>query len=248
MSRSNPNEHAPNPASRYYEWSGAKGHIRYYDTTAKQNIDVPLPFTFLLLDELATVAGWDNSTDSGIFANMVRDTRVEPLTVKSKKGGIIASGVYKTIKGDVVSAGGHFVGALYVATKEPDGSMSIGLLRLKGAALMAWSNWRRDHRSKLYTDAITITGYTEGKKGSVTYRIPTFETRPVSPETQQRATALDQELQPWLAAYFARKTVDRVEAPAAHDETPVYDETPALARGGHYTDTVADITDDDIPF
>ena len=83
MSRSNPSVNAPNPAARWYEWNGETGTVRYYDKEAKKNIDVPLPFTFLLLDELACVKGWHDPSQSGIYSNEVRDTTKDKLLVKA---------------------------------------------------------------------------------------------------------------------------------------------------------------------
>lgn len=252
MSRSNPTMNAPNPATRYFEWAGSKGLVRYYDATAKRRVDVPLPFHFILLDELATVRGWDDHTDSGIYANEVRDTRQEPLLVRSKKGGTIASGTYKTIKDTVAARGGRFTGKLYIAYKRDD-DLAIGVLELHGAALMGWSNFRKDHRADIYKGAVVLTGFTEGKKGSVTFCVPTFDTRAISEEANARATALDQELQQWLAGYFQRSTTDRVGADHAEptdgaDDHAVDDPVPAL--GGHrgHAGAISDITDDDIPF
>ena len=114
MSRSNPQEHLSNPAVRWFEWNGEKGVIRFYDKDAKTNVDVPLPFTFLLLDQLATVRGWHDASASGIYANEVRDTTKDTLVVKSFKGGTIAEGLYKDIKADVneprvtAKTSGHF--------------------------------------------------------------------------------------------------------------------------------------------
>jgi hypothetical protein len=73
MSRSNPQDHLQNPATRWFEWNGERGEIRYYDKELKKNVEVPLPFTFLLLDEVATVRGWHDPQRLGYYANEVRD-------------------------------------------------------------------------------------------------------------------------------------------------------------------------------
>ena len=38
MSRSNPVENSPNPATRWFEWDGSAGGLRYYDKEAKQQV------------------------------------------------------------------------------------------------------------------------------------------------------------------------------------------------------------------
>lgn len=241
MSRSNPNEHLSNPATRWFEWNGEKGGIRYYDKDAKQSVDVPSPFTFLLLDQLASVRGWDESTKSGIYSNEVRDTTKDVLVVKSFKGGTIAEGLYKAIKTDVNSAGGYYTANLYVAFRDVE-TLKIGSLRLKGAALSAWMDFTKAHRNDLYKNAVKIDGATEGKKGRVVYFTPTFKVVPTSNETDAAARVLDAELQQFLSAHLARaKRVQAEAAPAPH----VSDEE----MGAHMDAApVDDITDSDIPF
>jgi hypothetical protein len=247
MSRSNPNANSPNPAQRWFEWNGEKGHVRYYDKDEKKNVDVPLPFKFLLLDEVASVGGWHDASGSGIYSNAVRDTRTDLLVVKSYKGGILAEGLYKDIKDHVTSKsiGGQFVANCYIAFKYDDGSLAIGCLRFKGSALGAWMEYRKQHRRDLYAKALEITGYDEGKKGRIVFRVPTFEARDISDQTNAIAVELDKELQAWLADYFNRRTSDRAEAPP-QDEP----ETDATGYGGDLpeSDNSQPLTDDDIPF
>lgn len=236
MSRSNPTEHLANPAARWFEWNGEHGTVRYYDKDEKKNVDVALPFTFLLLDELASVRGWHDASDSGIYSNEVKDTRTDILVVKSFKGGTLAEGLYKDIKDRVNSMGGDFNAACYVGFKNGGDGLGIGHLRFKGAALGAWMEFRKANRGALYSKAIDVTGYTEGKKGKVTFRVPTFKSRDISRETNEAAMALDKELQAFLASYFDRKTTDRAQPPSADHDEPVSDEPSEP------------LTDDDIPF
>jgi hypothetical protein len=240
MSRSNPNVNAPNPAVRWFEWNGEHGKVRYYDKEARQNVDVPIPFTFLLLDELASVRGWHDASESGIYSNEVRDTRTDFLVVKSFKGGTLAEGLYKAIKDRVNTLGGQFVANCYIAFKE-NGGLVIGSLRFKGAALGSWMEFRKAHRSELYDAAVNITGYTEGKKGRIVFRMPTFEVKAVSEDTNRQAVALDKQFQAWLESYFSRRTNDQTEPPAdtEHDDDYI-DEAP-------HDDHNAPLTDDDIP-
>lgn len=239
MSRSNPHDHAPNPAVCWFEWNGEHGNVRYYDKAAKANVTEDLPFTFLLLDELASVRGWHDASQSGIYSNEVRDTRTEPLIVKSFKGGTLAEGLYREIKDRANTLGGQFVANCYIAVADdqPDGQWHICSLRFKGAALGAWSEFRKAHRGQLYNGAITITGFTEGKKGRIVFRVPTFEVNETTQEQNRRALALDKELQAWLSGYFDRRTTDQT-APT-HDETE---------QGEPETTGSEPLTDDAIPF
>lgn len=215
MSRSTRNDHLPNPATRWFEWGGEKGEIRYYDKDKKENVDVPLPFTFMLLDQLASVRGWHEESGSGIYSNEVRDTTQDVLVVKSFKGGTIAEGKYREIKDRVKAAGGRFVSNCYIAYKNGD-SLKIGSLRLKGSALGAWMEFGRANRAAVYDKAIKIDGYTEGKKGRVVFRVPSMKIVELSAETDAQVVGLDQELQKFLAGYLKRNKREQAEAVAAH--------------------------------
>ena len=241
MSRSNPHEHTANPATRWFEWNGETGVVRYYDKEAKKNIDCGTGFVFVLLDELSSVRGWHEASGSGIYSNEVRDTREGILIVKAFKGGTLAEGLYKDIKDRVNALGGAFTANCYVGVKNGGGALAIGALRFKGAALGAWMEFRKAHRSELYAKGVRIVGVTEGKKGRITYRMPVFTLVDLTSETESAAIALDRQLQEYLTGYLSKTKADQVEAaPAAHlrDEDVTHsdrDETPPP------------LTDDDMP-
>lgn len=244
MSRSNPQVNAPNPAARWYEWNGETGVVRYYDKDTKKNVDVPLPFTFLLLDELASVRGWHDDSESGIYSNEVRDTTKDVLVVKSFKGGTLAEGYYKAIKDRVNAQGGQFVANCYVASKFNGSGLTLCSIRFKGAALGAWMEFRKANRGTLYDRAVRIVGFKEGKKGRIVFRVPTFELKDVSKDTNDQAVALDKTLQAYMDGYLKRKTRDQAEAPSddvhgeAQEQEPPNDED---YQG-------PEVNDDDIPF
>jgi hypothetical protein len=230
MSRSNPNANAPNPATRWFEWSGETGSVRYFDKELKENIICPLPFTFLLLDELSSVRGWHEASKSGITSNQVRDTREELLVVRAFKAGTLAEGLYKDIKDRAARVGGKFVTNCYLGFKQGE-KLAMGCLQFKGAALGAWMEFRKEHRRELFEQAVVITGSTEGKKGRIVYKMPAFKLTTLTPATNQQALDLDKQLQAYLTEYLSRTTHDRVDAPTSdapdeepEDNTPVPDD------------------------
>jgi hypothetical protein len=238
MSRSNPQENgAPNPAVRWFEWNGETGAVRYYDRDVKQNVDVGADFTFILLDQLGSVRGWHEPSQSGIYSNEVKDTRQDAMIVKAFKGGTLAEGIYKDIKDRVNAIGGQFVANCYIAFKNGGDALSIGSMRFKGAALGAWMEFCKAHRSDIYKKAVRINGFTEGKKGRIVYRVPVLKAIDVSPETDTAAVTLDKSLQEFLAGYLKRNKRDQVDGAAhtLHTNTePDYEPPP--------------LTDEDIPF
>ena len=251
MSRSNPTDAIRNPSSRWFEFaSGADGgFVRYYDKDTEKQIALGDAqnggkFVFILLDELATVKGWHDASDSGIFSNEVRDTRQDALVVRSFKGGELASGLYASIKDRIVASGGHFVSSCYIAFKDGD-TLKIGNIRFKGASLSAWMDFKKACPTKkdasgksvkaYYVDAVKIEGFEQQKKGGTTFRIPKFALVPLSEDSNKQAIALDADLQAFLADYLKRP---RAEASTATAKV----EQPA---GGHFDDMRDDIPWDD---
>lgn len=228
MSRSNPSLNAVHPCQRWHEWNGEKGSIRYYDKEADKgdgtkgkNIEVASPFTFLVLDKLATIKGWHDASDSGIYSNEVRDTTREPFVVKTFGSGPIATGFYREIKDRVGAIGGYFCTNLYVGYKTVNG-LAMGSLNLHGAALNAWVEFEKKNRAQIDNMAITITGFGEGKKGKIVYRYPVFSIKEVSAQTNEQAIALDRELQKYLEGYFKKS----VRETAPIDPAPEAEYTP----------------------
>jgi hypothetical protein len=244
MSRSNPGENTPHPAVRWFEWNGEQGNVRYYDKDAKQKVDCGTEFTFLLLDQLGSVGGWHEASQSGIYSNEVRDTRQDVMLVKAFKGGTLAEGLYKAIKDKVAVAGGYFVANCYIAFKAEDDGLEIGSIKFKGAALSSWMEFTKANRAALLKKAVKIVNFTEGKKGRVTYRVPVFALADVSEATDNIAKALDAQLQEFLSSYLTRTKREQVDA-AAHD---AYDAPHVSHDAPPHVDQVPVPSDDDIPF
>lgn len=266
MSLSNPQDNTPHPCTRWFEWNGELGNPRYYDKEAEykdergnpqkgMNIEMKLPFAFILLDQLAVIKGWCEARKSGITSNEVRDSTTEPFVVKLFKGGIIARGLYQEIKENVTSksVGGHFTASLYIAFKNREGKLLIGSLQLKGAALKEWSEFRSKNRTALLEKAVIITGYVAKKKGAIDFRIPVFNLNEISAETLREAVNLDKEVQKYLDGYLKRTRVEQVPSnpqspsdnnPASPSDNPQDSAPPINLPPGD----VAPPPEDDVPF
>lgn len=259
VSRSNPTDAARNPSTRWFQFaSGADGgFVRYYDKEAEENIALGDAehggkFVFLLLDELATVSGWHDASESAIFANEVRDTRQDTFVVRSFKGGELASGLYASIKDRIGAVGGHFVSSCYLAYKDGD-DLRIGNIRFKGAALSTWMEFKKQCPAKkdaagksvkaYYVDAIKIKGFEQQKKGGTTFRVPKFSLVPPSEQTNKQAIALDAELQAYLSDYLKRPRVEAATA-TAKAETEQQQEQP---KKDHFAGMKDDVTSDGYP-
>lgn len=246
MSRANPTQNTPNPSTRWFEWDGAHGAVRYYDKATKKNISLGHDFTFLLLEELSAIVGFHERSKSNIRSNEVRDTRAEVFIVKADKGKIaIATGHYAGIRDKVIAAGGSYSASLYLGYKAVSGGpLEIGNMRLKGAALSVWMEFCKTNRDQLYKQAVRINGFTEGKKGNITFRTPKFEIKGISQQTEAEAIACSTRFDEYLKGYFARTKTEQV-APG-HEPGDNPEDYPAGDEGGgiHHEEPEAD----DVPF
>lgn len=234
MSRSNQTE-LVNPASKFFSWSGSEGKITYFDKNIGEkgeNVEVRLPFTFLVLDKVAQVTGGvdDNTGYIGFWSNAVRNTKVQSFTVRSKRG-IETQGLYEQIKG---YPGVRFMTGLYIAYYEGE-TLQIGYLKIKGSALTAWIEFTKMHRN-VYEGGFQITGGEQRKKGTTTYFEPVFEKiAKVKEATETAAIELDKTLQEYLTAYFAQKGIEEVEqAYAASANGHSYTGDPSYAPPSNY--------------
>ena len=160
-----------NPTSKFLEWKSNNKAFFVYDKEAKQNVEVKLPLTFIVLEEYHKISGFSDSDQTGIYSNEVLQIGTEELEVKTFKGRIIAKGIYKDIKGAVNSAGGNYHKSIYAVTKEGE----LINISLKGAAVSKWSKlvekgaWKR-----LSDEWVTIESAEDHKKGMVKYSTPNF--------------------------------------------------------------------------
>jgi hypothetical protein len=194
-----------NPASRFFEWSGSKGTISYYDKEKKESINVPLPFEFIVLDkDLATIVGYSDADESSFWSNEIRGMRDE-FTVRTKKG-VRYIGTYKNDQGIVQTPqGARYARSVYIAF-EDGGELVIGNFKFVGASLNAWIDFCKT--TVVENGKVRIDGSTEGKKGTTVYKIPTFVYDHLDDVEYDAAVTLDKALQIYLGKYFAARAVD----------------------------------------
>lgn len=199
MSRTSQNERPVSPCERYFEWNGEKGIFKYYDKESKKNVEVSLPFSFLVLDDkMSTIKGWSDEDQSGIWSNEIKDLKNGIITVRTKKG-VRATGTYADIKGKV--NGADYVKSLYIAFINSEKKMTIGNLALKGASLNAWIEFASATKD-LYNGIVKVDSSIEGKKGKVIYQMPDFKMSPITEKAEALANELDRTLQDYFKVYF----------------------------------------------
>ena len=74
----------------------------------------------------------------------------------------------------------------------------------------------KENRSAIDEQAVVITGFTEGKKGRVVFKMPTFALKPASDATNAVAKDFDKTLQAYLDSYLKRTKREQVETVAQH--------------------------------
>lgn len=200
------------------------GVVRYYDKEEAKNIEIPVPFEFIVLDQLGVIRGWSDADDSGFWSNEVKSSGKEAFTVRTSKG-VKATGLWKDIKSQPAVAGAKFNSSVYVAHKSGDG-LAISNIALSGAALNAWIEFIQANKGVMKgKNKVVLSGFSDAKKGSVKYQVPVFESLPITDEEVDICNHLDTELQAYFGDYFNYKPADADEVNSAPkvdaDEEPI---------------------------
>lgn len=191
-----------NPSKKFLEWKSNDKCFSFYDKEKKENVSVPLPFKFLVLDQLHTVSGWNDATSSGIFSNEVKFISKQVMTVKPFKGNEIAKGLYADIKEKVKNAGGHYVKSIYIMLE--DGTLAN--IQLKGSAVQQWGEFTNKSLSRLPEEWVVVDKAIDGKKGAVKYTTPGFTFGgSLSDKEAAQADLVFDELETYLKAYLIKE-------------------------------------------
>lgn len=197
-----------NPTSKFLEYKSNDKAFSYYDREAKENVRVDLPLKFVFLQNYHSVRGWHDASASGIYSNEVFYIGSEPMTVKSFKGGTIASGLYKDIKGTITASGGKYHRSIYVMLE--DGSLAN--ISLKGSSVRQWSDFMEANKQLVDGQFVEVNSANEEKKGSVKYSTPNFTIGAnLSKSDSAKADKVASELKIYLDEYFA-KDLSEVDA------------------------------------
>lgn len=204
-----------NPSTKFIEWKSNDKCFSYYDRETSTNVSIPLPFKFLVLDELHTIKGWNDASSSQINSNEVKFISRDEMVVKPFKGNEIAKGLYKDIKEKIKAAGGHYVKSVYCMLE--DGS--IANLQLKGAACQSYGDFTAKTRSRLTDEWVVVDKAIEGKKGAVKYTTPGFAfEKSLSDSEADLADEAFNTLEAYLKTYLAKSQSIEAIAPIDSDE------------------------------
>jgi hypothetical protein len=181
-----------NPATKFIEWKSNDKCFSYYDKEIaeslkgsdaevikeKANVQIALPFKFLVLDELSFVKGWSDALSGNIISNEVKFISKETIVAKCYHKNIkgdsvtteIAKGLYKDIKEQIVTAGAKYHKSVYVMLE--DGSLAN--IKFKGACVGKWADFTQKSKSRLADEWVIVAKAEDGKKGAVKFSTPGF--------------------------------------------------------------------------
>lgn len=203
-----PEKKSSNPATKFLEWKSNDKCFSYYDKEKQENVKVPLPLKFVILEHYHTIKGWNDASESGIYSNEVLYTGSEELEVKSFKGGLIVKGIYKDIKQKVNESGGKYHRSIYAVTND----LEIINISLKGAAVSEYSKFIKENGDNFFTQNwVEITDVIDGKKGSIKFSSPVFKkSTPIKDASKIKPFA--ETLQSYMNDYMPKASGERVNS------------------------------------
>ena len=190
------------PVTRFFKLKAKDGSITFWNKDAQEEVNVPTPWKFTVLDSLSTVSGFHKQSRSGIFANEVRNLKEERLFVRNREG-VLVDGLYAEIKEKISAKGGKFASSVYIAYQD-GGEWKLGNLLVAGAAFGAWVEFKKP-RNLDRDPGVGIAEWTADSNGDTSFFVPVFKGWQVSAEDLAAAEELDRQLQQYLAARTAPK-------------------------------------------
>ena len=202
-------EQLENPSKKFLQWSSAQACFTYYDKEIPDlennkpgsTINVELPFSFVPLKEMATIKGWSDKHETGLWSNEVEYTKKERLSVKGNvndRKTVLSEGLWDDIKEEVKANGGKITKSLYVAVKQGK-AFEIWNLQLSGSGMEGFMKFP----GNLFSGKqVTINKFEKVQKTkAVSYNIPVLEQSDISKEDLTACKELAKELVDYIAKY-----------------------------------------------
>lgn len=197
-----------NPVTKFIEFKGDEGVFQYWNKEKKLNVQLAKPFSFIVLDELNTIKGFNKASGAGIYSNEVHNLKTQKLHVRTFKGNLSIEGFYSEIKDKITSkaVGGKFCKSIYAALITGE-SLELVNFQLTGAAFKSWV----DKEIDINNSAVVFNSTTDGKNGNIEFKVPNFTSEAISPELLQKAVAMDEALQVFLKQKKLKEIESKVE-------------------------------------
>jgi hypothetical protein len=162
---------AKSPVTKYLQWDSAEKTFKYYNKEASKNEYIKIPVQFVVLKEMATISGFHEPTQSGIYSNEVAtaNLKTQELTVKTSKGLNIAKGIYGDIKPILATSGAKFAMSVYALMNG-----ELVCLKLSGSSFSAWYDFVAENRKAFLSNVVSVLSVEDKKKGATKYSQPVF--------------------------------------------------------------------------
>lgn len=230
MSFSNPI--LENPCKKFIDFKSDDKQFVYWDKELGENgeqVIIPTPIYFIVLDELTTITGYYKEGDCGIYSNEIHFLKDEVLKVRTfKKGGPSIVGLYDAIKDSIKAIGGKYTKSVYAMMIPTEGVPEFVNFRFRGAAFSAWL----DKKVNTSRQVVCIADeFIEEHNGKTVYNVPVFKAFNMKPEYRDMAVEMDKELQAFLKSYKS-KQAEKEEVTAEHPAAEPAQPEPMQAYGG----------------
>jgi hypothetical protein len=241
-----------NPAKIFIQWKSKNKAFSYYNKEKKEDVLLPMPFSFIPIHVCRTVKGYNHKKNKTFISNEVEDLKNTPLTVVSynnltKERKTEYQGLYSEIKDDF-DQNIKYTESLYAAIKNKKGELSLVNIQLNGAGLHHWFDFVK--ASNIWKGSVKVSSTTKEKNGDVDYFAPVYVIDKISTEDDIKAGELQSVIKTYLAQYFAKGTPEAPQKTnSANTERQSPKPTGKVEEPSDVPDIdMPDLDDDDMPF
>jgi hypothetical protein len=235
------NQKLSNPCEKFIEFKNGK--FQYWDKEKEKNIELKLPFYFIILDQLSTIKGFNDENQCGIYSNEIHSVADEILNVRTFKGKINIIGLYNEIKGEIKSIGGRYCKSIYALMFDKSGKAELVNFQLTGAAFSSFV----DAKIKVNKYSIGVEGTEEKTKGTTIYQQPIFKKYKLPENHIETAIEVDKQLQEYFNQYKQEQKESVIEKEEKTEPEIYHDEfiEPVKTENNINND---EVETDDLPF
>lgn len=149
-----------------WKWAADGGHFEFYNK--EKGVDEKIALDKMSVEQVSyTIKGWDDVSESAIYSNNITSFTDEELNIRSKSG-VLASGLYKDVKEDVLAKWGKL--HIQVDWKTLDWQQIV--IQLKGLNFFQLSETLKGLNKD--TDLLVFEWAEDDKKGAVKFKKTKF--------------------------------------------------------------------------
>lgn len=216
---------AKSPVTKYLQWDSAERGFKFYNKEASKNEYVKTPLSFISLKEMATIAGFHEPSNTGIYSNELplASLKTNEFNVRTKNSTIV-KGIYSDIKGTLASSGAKFAMSVYALMNG-----ELVCLKLSGSSFSGWYDFVAENRKLFLTNSVDVLSVEDKKKGATKYTQPVFTLgKAISNADNEKAEVAYSELVSYMKSREAKPdTIEDVRAEEV--ELPIFAAAPEVS-------------------